>query len=154
MNADLKIGVAGFCWGGGLGIQLAWDDEDSKVVRYATENSHNKTVDGEKRALIDCAFTAHPALVKAPADLKRVNVPLSVCIGVEDEWMKGSDVAVMKKVLDEKNAKEDGGRYECVLLEGAKHGFAVRSWEGDAVQMGFADVAEKQALAWFQKFLC
>jgi dienelactone hydrolase len=152
----LKIGVAGFCWGGSFTVQLAWDEEKGRVARYFSHSSDKGSAAGsEKKALIDCAFTAHPALIKTPSDLEKVKVPLSVCIGVEDEWMKGSDVAVMKKVLNEKNGKENGGegRHECVLLEGAKHGFAVRSWEGDKVQMGFADVAEKQALAWFERWL-
>lgn len=73
--------------------------------------------------------------------------------------MNGRDVAVMKKILDAKKAvgktSEDAGECECqcVLLKGAKHGFAVRSWEGDSVQMGFADVAERQAFDWFERWL-
>lgn len=163
VSSELKIGIAGFCWGGGFTVQIAQDREEDRVVRYTYPNSASESdggkkaekagSEGEKMPLVDCAFTAHPALVKAPIDLEKVNLPLSVCIGVADEWMKGSDVAVMKKVLNEKAEKLDEKRHECVLLEGAKHGFAVRSWEGDSVQMGFADVAEKQALAWFERWL-
>lgn len=148
-TANLKIGVAGFCWGGQFTVVLA---KDLPETRVDVSNENSKSVDGAagKARLIDCAFTAHPALLKIP-DIEKVSVPLSVSIGVVDEWMNTKDIAQMKKILDAKT--DAAGECQCVLLEGAKHGFAVRSWEGDKVQMGFADVAEKQALEWFEKWM-
>jgi dienelactone hydrolase len=153
-TAELKVGVAGFCWGGQFTVALA---QDLPTTRVEVSNDSSRPTDGTaakheagKARLIDCAFTAHPALLKMP-DIEKVSIPLSVSIGVQDEWMNTKDIAQMKKVLDAKT--EAAGECQCVLLEGAKHGFAVRSWEGDKVQMGFADVAEKQALEWFEKWM-
>lgn len=118
----------------------------------------DKSEEGEAVKLVDCAFTAHPALVKVPVDIENVTLPLSVCIGNTDEWMKETDIATMEQVLIGKNRSEEADgkedhEFECILLKGANHGFAVRSWEGDEVQMGFADVAERQALKWFERWL-
>lgn len=43
---------------------------------------------------------------------------------------------------------------ECVVLKGAKHGFALRSCVVDELQRGYAEVAERQALEWFGRWLC
>lgn len=58
-------------------------------------------------------------------------------------------VKAMKEVMDGMGE----GRGECVVLEGAKHGFAVRSCVGDEVQVKYAGVAEEQAMGWFGRWL-
>lgn len=106
--------------------------------------------------LIDCAFTAHPSFLSIPKDLEAVDLPLSVIIGDTDMAISASKVQVMKSVLEEKAKKEEGpleGCYECVVLEGALHGFAVRSCVTNEKQMGYAGVAEKQALDWFARWM-
>ena len=37
-------------------------------------------------------------------------------------------------------------------MEGAKHGFAVRTMKDDKVQMEYADQAETQAVNWFLRW--
>lgn len=42
---------------------------------------------------------------------------------------------------------------EMVILEGAKHGFAIRTHPDDEREMEMAMWAEEQALAWFERWL-
>jgi dienelactone hydrolase len=135
----LKVGAAGFCWGGLYTIFLAADGPSTRVHPY---NRPEIT-----KPLIDAAFTAHPSLVKVPRDIEAVTLPLNVAIGDEDTYMKGPLILQMKNILERKE-----GGHEVVIMPGARHGFAIRTDPNDEVQMGFAARAEDQALAWFGKW--
>ena len=58
----------------------------------------------------------------------------------------------MQAVLEAKNEPE---RFEFTLLHGAKHGFAVRGQLDDETgkQEEFTQIAEDQAVSWFDKWL-
>ncbi|KAJ1323401.1 carboxymethylenebutenolidase [Microdochium nivale] len=146
-NKALRIGVAGFCWGGKHCFYLAADDPASRVVR------HGAGAGEEKQPLIDCAFTAHPSFVDVPGDVDAVRLPLSVAIGDTDMAMKAPLIQQMKIMLDGKPGANDDGRYEVAIIPGAKHGFAVRSHPDDEHEMACARRAEDQAIAWFDKWL-
>lgn len=136
-TSSYKIGCAGFCWGGKYTTLLAHDPPSSRVLDSQ----------GQLRSLIDAGFTAHPSLLKMPDDMENVRLPLSISIGDVDMGMKVELCEQAKTILEK---KKDG---ECVILPGAKHGFAVRGLLSDPKQKELSDVAEKQAIDWFTKFL-
>jgi len=135
---DLKIGAAGFCWGGLYTVLLAADRPSSRVHAYGSADT--------LKPLIDAGFTAHPSLLKMPRDIENVNLPLSMALGDEDLYMKAPMVLRMKAILEEK----DGG-HEVNIMPGAKHGFAIRNNPEDKLQMECAERAEVQAMEWFGK---
>ncbi|EPE34693.1 alpha/beta-Hydrolase [Glarea lozoyensis ATCC 20868] len=137
---ELKIGVAGFCWGGRHAFLLAADEAASRVERYGSST-------GKPEALIDCAFVAHPSMLVLPREVEEVRVPMSVCVGEEDAMMTREQVGEMKRVLEGK------GENEVITIEGAVHGFAVRSDPGDGFMVECAEIAERQALGWFQRWM-
>ncbi|KAH9215586.1 Alpha/Beta hydrolase protein [Leptodontidium sp. 2 PMI_412] len=145
-NQNFKIGIAGFCWGGKHAFMLA-------------QNSSKNKNDSGKKDLVDCIFTAHPSYISIPDEVEGVDVPMSVIVGDADMALKKPQALEMQRLLLDKNAvegKRDGGRkdkYEMVILEGAKHGFAIRTHPDDEREMEMAMRAEDQALSWFGKWL-
>jgi len=138
---NLKMGAAGFCWGGYYTVLLAHDAPSSRVQRQTSSAD-------ALEPLIDCAFTAHPSLLTMPKDIEGVNLPLSVAVGNEDMAMKGPQILQMKEILEVKKK----GDHEVVIMPGAKHGFAVRVDPRDEWQLECAEKAEVQAIKWFSKW--
>ena len=130
--AALPLGAAGFCFGGKFAVLLAQNTE--------------KAANG--RSLIDAAFTAHPSLLVIPADIQAVQLPLSVSIGNVDMAVPAAQCHEMKEVLEGKDAT----KHEVVIIENAKHGFAVRGNPVNKVEMEQAKQAEDQAVNWFLKW--
>lgn len=128
-TAGLKIGAAGFCWGGKYAFLLAHDTSAT--------------------SLIECAFAAHPSMLSVPGDVERVRLPMSVAVGDTDMALSVQGI----RMLDEVLVKKGRGDHEVVVLDGAKHGFAVRLDPRDELQDRYAGVAESQAIAWFTKWL-
>ncbi|KAG9231553.1 Alpha/Beta hydrolase protein [Amylocarpus encephaloides] len=141
---NLKIGAAGFCWGGKHAIILAQDDPATRVVRH---QSQIQSETSEK--LIDCAFTAHPSYLEVPTDIEPITVPTSVAVGDDDMVLKGPEAKQMKEIFDTRKSTD----YEVAIMPGAKHGFAVRTHPDDKHEMECAQKAEDQALAWFTRWL-
>lgn len=140
----LKMGAAGFCWGGYYTILLAHDTPSSRVQRHEAQTSSATALE----PLIDCAFTAHPSLLTMPKDIEAVNLPLSVAVGNEDTAMKGPQRLQMKEILEVKKK----GDHEVVIMPGAKHGFATRVDPRDEWQLECAEKAEVQAIEWFKRW--
>jgi dienelactone hydrolase len=128
-TSALKIGAAGFCWGGQYTVGLA----------HSSKGEEN---------LIDCAFTAHPSFLVMPSAIEDVKLPLSIAVGDNDNQLKGPQAILAKDILEKKD-----GDHEVVIMPGAKHGFAIRTNPEDKQQMEFAERAEVQALDWFRKWL-
>lgn len=84
-----------------------------------------------------------------PDDIEKVQVPLFISIGDVDVGMKLEKVNEAKTILDE---KKDGG-HEVHVLPGAMHGFAIRANPADPRQQECCDLAEKQAIDFFTKWL-
>lgn len=135
---DLKIGAAGFCWGGKHVFMLAHDDPANHIKRH---ESQTKSQDPER--LIDGAFTAHPSLLEMPADAEALKIPTSVIVGDKDMVLKEQGAKTMKEVFDKKT------EHEIHIEPGAKHGFAVRMHPDDKHEMDCAQMAEDQAIKWF-----
>ncbi|KAL6406398.1 putative dienelactone hydrolase family protein [Ilyonectria robusta] len=138
---NLKIGVAGFCYGGKHTLLLAQDD---RVCRH---NSQINSTSPEK--LVDCAFTAHPALIKIPRDIEGIAIPTSVAIGDKDTFMNLSLAQQMRDLLETENE----GNHEVTIFPGARHGFAVRARPDNEHEMECAERAEQQAIEWFTQWL-
>jgi dienelactone hydrolase len=166
---ELKIGAAGFCWGGKYTILLAGDAPSSRVHGWTAPASASASaggVEGQQVAglgpgavtqtlspLINAAFTAHPSNVDVPREVPAVKIPLSVCIGDTDLAMPSKQIQYMKSTLEGLSKKEvDGVEHEVVVLPGAKHGFAIRMDPKETKQMEFAEIAERQAVGWFGRW--
>lgn len=140
---NLKIGAAGFCWGGKHTFILARNDPASRVQRHESQIACQ-----DPQPLIDCAFTAHPSMLEIPVDIDSVTVPTSVSCGDNDMALKLPALQRVQRILEEKN-----GGHEVVVIPGAKHGFAVRTHPDDEHEMACAEKAETQAIEWFtEKF--
>lgn len=125
---SLKIGSAGFCWGGKYTIHLAQEPN-----------------------LIDVGFTAHPSKMKFPEDWDKLQKPLSIAIGDVDLGIKIDMVKDIKTLLEGQTKPK--GQNEVVIYPGAKHGFAVRADPKDESQTKSAGEALKQAIDWFTKWM-
>jgi dienelactone hydrolase len=142
-TTDLKIGAAGFCWGGKHTVTLAKDDPKHRVIRHSSQ-----TLSSDSKPLIDAAFVAHPTYIKVPEDIDAIKIPISWSVGNEDLQMKGSDIKKVKDILESKKDVE----HEVQLIPGAKHGFATRTHPEDEEQMAAAERAEEQAVSWFSEW--
>ncbi|KAK9782788.1 hypothetical protein SCAR479_01131 [Seiridium cardinale] len=136
----LKIGVAGFCWGGYYTFYLTRDEPGTRVASLGSE---------EKLPLVDCGFTAHPSLLTVPRDIEGVKLPISVGNGENDEFLGHKNMMILKNILE---AKEDQA-HEVVIYDGARHGFAVRGDPKDPKQVELGAQAEDQAVNWWKKQL-
>ncbi|KAK3342167.1 Alpha/Beta hydrolase protein [Lasiosphaeria hispida] len=137
-----KVGVAGFCWGGYHAVVLTHDIPQNKTA-----------VDGkgEGYPLVDCAFSAHPGLVKVPKDVQGVVQPLSMANGDDDEYMGREKMKLLKQVLEGKNEEQAAEVHEVVVYPGAKHGFANRADWHDPLHKEYRDKSQDQAVRWFRK---
>lgn len=131
-----QIGVIGYCWGGLYAVKLAQDTASTRVMPHS----------GHKLSpLVDCAFTAHPSLLRIPSDIKDLPIPISIASGDGDEWMGAERTKEMARILEKQ------GKHEVVIYPGAMHGFAVRGDPKDPKQTEYALQAEEQAISWFKK---
>lgn len=140
---NLKIGAAGFCWGGRHTILLAADTPSSRVYRHESQVTSSTL-----EPLIDCAFTAHPSSIEVPKDIEAVTIPISVAVGENDMAMGAKNIQQMKGILENKKV----GEHEVVIIPGAKHGFSVRTHPDDKHEMECAQQAEDQAISWFSQW--
>ncbi|KAI9713007.1 MAG: hypothetical protein M1828_001481 [Chrysothrix sp. TS-e1954] len=119
-----KVGVIGFCWG----------------ARYAILQGHDQ---------VDAVFACHPTLVAIPGDFNSVTKPLSLACGSADSLLSVKDVEKIKDVM----AKKIDVPSETRIYEDQVHGFALRGdWSSDKDKKAM-DEAEKQGIAWFNKYL-
>lgn len=135
------IGAIGFCWGGKYAIQLC--------ANLASDRDPSLP----SQPLINAAFTAHPSNVLIPDEIAAVELPLSICIGTEDFALKMEGVEKIRGILKEK--EKDGEekkkmrvKSEVVVVEGAKHGFAIRGDKASEDEVRQEEVAFEQAVKW------
>jgi hypothetical protein len=140
-DGSLKVGVAGFCWGGKHAILLSHDNPATRVVQAKGK--------GEPQRLVDAVFTAHPSFMKLPHDAEAIRVPTSVVTGDVDAVMKPKTAFEMKRILDARGSDE----HEMRIEPGAKHGFAIRTHPEDEHEVNCAKRAESQAIEWFNRWL-
>ena len=108
------------------------------------------------KSLIDCAFIAHPSNLSLPGDIDKVTLPLRICQGSEDFVLNMDGVRQIESIFAKKESQldeNDRGKFVISVVEGAKHGFAVRGDLGVEEEVKQGMVAEDQAVDWFQKWL-
>ncbi|KAH7303900.1 Alpha/Beta hydrolase protein [Stachybotrys elegans] len=143
-NTDsLKIGVAGFGWGAKHAVMLAQAHSSTCVRRHQSQRGFKGP-----QPLVDCAFIAYPAMLKVPEDPQLVTMPLSVAVGDCDNVLRKSEAERVKIILERRQ-----GLHEIHIWPGARHGFAVKNETTDEEDIWCADLTERQALAWFAKWL-
>lgn len=130
----LKVGSAGFCWGGKYSILL----------------THARAEDEGRGGLVDAAFVAHPKEMAFPSEWEKIDRPFSMAIGDVDMGIGIGDVRRIKGLLE---GERRGIEAEVRVYEGARHGFAVRADKGDEGQSRSAVGAKEQALGWFGRWL-
>lgn len=136
-STSLPVFAAGFCWGG----------------LHATYLTHPTSTTPSGKPLVDAAFTAHPSALTVPGDLEKAEKPLCISNGTKDFVLNMKGVETIKEVFARKNAETGGkGRFELNIVEGARHGFAVRGDPDDEEELRQAQVAEDQAVAWFRRW--
>ena len=137
----VPVGLAGFCWGGKHAVLLC-------------NSSTHKADDG--KPLIDCAFVAHPSDLSLPGNIEKVDLPLRICQGSAD-WVMGMDgVKTIQGIFqskEEKLPKNKRDRYVISVVDGAKHGFAIRGNLGIQEEVEHGMIAEDAAVQWFQRWL-
>jgi dienelactone hydrolase len=118
-----KVGTLGFCWG----------------VRYAVLTAHGD---------VDAAVACHPSLLAIPGDLEKITKPVSLAVGTEDSLL-------------DLQCQEDPGRSgetgPCAPLDSHLRGSSawIRATQrlGQRERQKATDDAEKQGIAWFEKYL-
>lgn len=131
-DRGLKVGVAGFCWGGKHVVMLTHKHE-----------AH----------LIDACFTAHPSALSLPRDIDNARMPISIAVGDRDSWLTPKQTQEVQGALKKLETQVEGMHSEVIVYEGAGHGFSVRIDIHNAKQVEQSREAEDQAIRWFEKFL-
>ncbi|KAK9238299.1 dienelactone hydrolase [Lipomyces kononenkoae] len=131
--SNLPLFTVGFCWGG-------------KYTILFSKSNLGKDVFAATAAM-------HPSMLKLPADVEGVSVPLAIGLGTKDHAVGKADADTIESVLQKTTEKVKGFQYELKWYEGMKHGFAVRgNLENEEVRKGI-DAAKEQVIQWFHKFI-
>lgn len=139
---DLKIGAAGFCWGGKHTVELAKNRPEHRVIRHPSQS-----LSSVPEALIDAAYVAHPTYIKVPEDPEAIQIPISWAVGENDIQMKAADIQKAKSILESKTDVQ----HDFQIIPGAIHGFAIRTHPDNKEELAQAQRAEEQAVSWFSR---
>ncbi|KAJ4297798.1 hypothetical protein N0V90_005694 [Kalmusia sp. IMI 367209] len=147
VKADLpaggKLGLAGFCWGGFLSINL----------------STKAAVEGGEERLVDAAFAAHPSSLSLPdniVDAVKFKTPLAIAHAEKDVALSTLKMEETEAVLKQRVGDGHGEgehNYQIKIYKGVGHGFAVRAKPGSEIEAKSADEAKEQAAEWFKRWL-
>lgn len=113
----------------------------------------DETKTAEGKSLIDAGFTAHPSQLTMPTDIEAVKLPLCISNGTLDIQIKPDGMEQIKAIFKEKEKEFGEGKFEMNVVEGAKHGFALRGNPGDEEENARGILAEDQAVDFFSKWL-
>ena len=147
LEAEGKLGVAGYCWGGRVSTDLC---------NFAASDEEGE----EGKRLVDAQFCAHPSRIPSPSStiptaVSKFNAPYSIAVAEHDGRFDFKIADEIEVKLREKLGDGIGedGNWEVKGYKGCAHGFAVRASPGNDVEMQAAEEACKQASEWFRKWL-
>lgn len=127
------------------------------IVTDAMILAHGTSTSSDGKPLIDAAFTAHPSQLVIPAEIEKVQLPVLLAHGTEDIGLSNGDLKAIQDIFRKKNSEVNGvtqGRkYEISIIDGARHGFAVRGDPDDKAELEYGQIAEDQAVEWFKRWL-
>ncbi|GMN45415.1 hypothetical protein TIFTF001_014617 [Ficus carica] len=118
------IGVAGFCWGGKVAVELA------------------------KSSSIQAAVLCHPTFVTLD-DIKGVKVPIAILSAEIDQLTPPALAKQFEEILD---AQSEVDSYVEIFPE-VVHGWTLRYDAGDEAAANSAEEAHKKMLDWFSKYV-
>ena len=162
-----KLGVAGFCYGGWVAIQLCLEDAvepQSGPVASSRSNEEESTplltppsADSSNN-LISAIFVAHPSWLKAPTWIVSIirdrHIPFSAALARADLTFPLKKVHETEAALRTQVGLPEDHDYELVMYpEGVPHGFAVRARPDSKEQVEAEHGAARQAVSWFGKYL-
>ncbi|CAD6574176.1 MAG: hypothetical protein ASARMPREDX12_009489 [Alectoria sarmentosa] len=110
------------------------------------------------KPLLDCGFTAHPSQLVLPMDVEAVKMPLCISSGSMDFLLKPEGYEMIKEIFSRKEGElnaegKRGAMFEMNVVDGAKHGFAIRGNPGDEDEKRRGQMAEDQAVDFFGRWL-
>ena len=88
-----------------------------------------------------------------PTDLEKVKLPLCISNGTQDIHLKPHHMEKIKEMFAAKEKEYGEGMFEMNVIEGARHGFAVRGNPGDEEEKARGQLAEDQAVEFFGRLL-
>ena len=93
-----------------------------------------------------------------PADVDTVELPLCISNGSMDFQLKAEGNETIREIFARKEGElnPDGKRgkmFEMIVVEGARHGFAIRGNPGDEDEKRRGQMAEDQAVDFFGRWL-
>ncbi|KAH8723267.1 hypothetical protein GQ44DRAFT_774315 [Phaeosphaeriaceae sp. PMI808] len=141
--SGIKIGMAGFCWGGRYAIRAGLEE-------------HAIEIEGTKTPLVDAIVALHPSNMCVPEDVAGLLVPTSYGWGVEDVAVSFETKAKIERVHADAAGKAGGRKVpemEHKVYEPGRHGFAVRGNPDDAAERKCLEDSEAQVLEWFGRWL-
>jgi len=144
-QAQTKIGMVGFCWGGRY------------ALRAGLESNMIESVGGssKKIPLVDAIVALHPSNLVLPGDVDTIVVPFSCGWGEEDiavnikQKAEVEDFYAKVKESGEKTVPE----MEHQVYKPGRHGFAVRGNPDDPQERKCLEDSVTQVLKWFGKWL-
>lgn len=94
-------------------------------------------------------------MLTMPTDIENVKLPLCISNGTLDIQWKPDGMEVVKGILKEKEKEKEFrvGKFEMNVVDGARHGFAVRGDPGDEEESKRGQLAEDQAVGFFGRSL-
>jgi len=113
--AHKKIGAVGFCWGGRYAVLLAHEGTDPYV---------------------DAAVACHPSFLSIPSEIEKIEKPVAVEVGDQDDILKMPEVEKIQEIFKSKP------QCEIEVYPDQVHGFAVR---GDLSKESDKKAKEKAA---------
>ena len=88
-----------------------------------------------------------------PADIENVKLPLCISNGTLDIQLKPEGMETVKGIFKEKEKEFRTGKFEMNVIEGARHGFAVRGNPGDKEEKKRGQLAEDQAVNFIKRWV-